>query len=160
MANRRESQSSHAHVIGWGMAAPDHVLTNDDLATMVDTSDEWIRQRTGIIERHIATESETTFSLSLEAAQAALDVANLNPIRLDLVIVATVTPEHAFPSTACLVQDALGASRAAAFDLSAGCSGFVYGLSLAADLLASRNYQYALIVGAETLSRITDWTDR
>jgi 3-oxoacyl-[acyl-carrier-protein] synthase-3 len=142
------------------MAAPDHVLTNDDLATMVDTSDEWIRQRTGIIERHIATESETTFSLSLEAAQAALDVANLNPIRLDLVIVATVTPEHAFPSTACLVQDALGASRAAAFDLSAGCSGFVYGLSLAADLLASRNYQYALIVGAETLSRITDWTDR
>ena len=142
------------------MAVPDRVMTNDDLATMVDTSDEWIRQRTGIVARHIAGDGETTFSLSLEAAQAALEVANLNPIRLDLIIVATVTPEYAFPSTACLVQDALGAYRAAAFDLSAGCSGFVYGLSVAADLLAARTYQYALIVGAETLSRITDWTDR
>jgi 3-oxoacyl-[acyl-carrier-protein] synthase-3 len=142
------------------MAVPDRVLTNDELSTMVDTTDEWIRQRTGVVERHIAGEAETTLTLSLEAARAALDVADLDPVRLDLIIVATLTPEHAFPATACLLQDALGAERAAAFDLSAGCSGFVYGLSVAADLLAVGSYDHALIVGAETLSRITDWTDR
>jgi 3-oxoacyl-[acyl-carrier-protein] synthase-3 len=142
------------------MAVPNRVLTNDGLATMVETSDEWIRQRTGIIQRHIAGEGESTFTLSLQASQAALEVANLDPTSLDLIIVATVTPEHAFPSTACLVQDALGAEKAAAFDLSAGCSGFVYSLSLAADLLAGGTYERALVVGAETLSRIVDWTDR
>lgn len=142
------------------MAVPDRVLTNGELATMVETSDEWIRQRTGVVERRIAAETETTFTLSLEAAQAALDVADLDPARLGLIIVATVTPDHAFPATACLLQDALGAERAAAFDLSAGCSGFVYGLSLAADLLGAGSYDYALVVGAETLSRIIDWTDR
>lgn len=135
-------------------------MTNDDLAAMVDTNDEWIRQRTGIVERRIAGAGETTLTLSLEAARHALDAANMDPARLDLVIVATVTPDHAFPATACLVQDALGAEHAAAFDLSAGCSGFVYGLSLAADLLAGGSYERALVIGAETLSRITDWTDR
>jgi 3-oxoacyl-[acyl-carrier-protein] synthase-3 len=149
-----------AHIIGWGKAVPDRVLTNDDLSAMLDTSDEWIRQRTGIVERHIADEGETTFTLSLRAAQGALEVADLNPARLDLIIVATVTPEHAFPATACLLQDAIGAEKAAAFDLSAGCSGFVYALSLAADLLAAGTYDHALVVGAETLSRITDWNDR
>jgi 3-oxoacyl-[acyl-carrier-protein] synthase-3 len=149
-----------AHIVGWGKAVPERVVTNDDLAAMVDTSDEWIRQRTGIVERRIAADEETTLTLSLEAARRALDVANLDPARLDLVIVATVTPNHAFPATACLVQDALGAEHAAAFDLSAGCSGFIYGLSLAADLLAGGNYDHALVIGAETLSRITDWTDR
>jgi 3-oxoacyl-[acyl-carrier-protein] synthase-3 len=126
----------------------------------VDTSDEWIRQRTGILERRIAGEGETTLSLSLRASLAALDVADLDPGSIELIIVATVTPEYAFPATACLLQDALGAGHAAAFDLSAGCSGFIYGLSLASDLLAAGRYEVALVVGAETLSRITDWTDR
>ena len=142
------------------MAVPERVLSNDDLAAMVDTSDGWIRQRTGIVERRIASEGETTFSLSLKAAQAALEVADRDPAYLDLIIVATVTPDHAFPATACMLQDALGAEKAAAFDLSAGCSGFVYGLSLAADLLAVGSFDRALVIGAETLSRITDWTDR
>jgi 3-oxoacyl-[acyl-carrier-protein] synthase-3 len=135
-------------------------LTNGELATLVDTSDEWIRQRTGIVERRIVREGETTFTLALEASQAALDVAGLDPADIDLVIVATVTPEHAFPATACLVQDALGADGAAAFDLSAGCSGFMYGMSLAANLLIAGMYDHALVVGSETLSRIVDWTDR
>jgi 3-oxoacyl-[acyl-carrier-protein] synthase-3 len=142
------------------MAVPESVLCNDDLARIVDTTDEWIRQRTGIAERRIANDGETTFSLGLEAAQSALETADLNPAHLDLIIVATVTPDYAFPATACLIQDALGAPRATAFDLSAGCSGFVYGLSLAADLLAGGAYREALVVGSETLSRITDWTDR
>ena len=149
-----------AHIVGWGMAVPERILTNHEITTMVDTTDEWIRQRTGIVERHIADEGETTFTFSLRAAQAALEVANLDPTQLDVIMVATVTPEHAFPATACLLQDALGAQKAAAFDLSAGCSGFVYGLSIAADMLASGNHRYALVVGAETLSKITDWTDR
>jgi 3-oxoacyl-[acyl-carrier-protein] synthase-3 len=142
------------------MAVPERVMSNEDLAAMVDTSDEWIRQRTGIVERHIAGEDETTLTLSLKAACAALEVADQDPAQLDLIIVATVTPDHSFPATACLLQDALGAEKAAAFDLSAGCSGFVYGLALAADLLAIGSYHHALVIGAETLSRITDWTDR
>ena len=160
MANRQAVPQRRAHIVGWGKAVPARVLTNSDLSTMVETSDEWIRQRTGIVERHIAGDGETTFTLSLQAAKTALEIAGLNPARLDLIIVATVTPEYVFPSTACLLQDALGAEKAAAFDLSAGCSGFVYGLSLAADLLAVGSYDHALVVGAETLSRITDWTDR
>jgi 3-oxoacyl-[acyl-carrier-protein] synthase-3 len=142
------------------MAVPNRVLTNGDLAAMVDTSDAWIQQRTGITERRVAGEGETTFTLGLQAAQAALEVADLDPSHLDLIIVATATPEYVFPATACLLQDALGAERAAAFDLAAGCSGFVYGLGLAADLVAAGSYAHALVVGAETLSRITDWTDR
>jgi 3-oxoacyl-[acyl-carrier-protein] synthase-3 len=142
------------------MAVPDRVMTNAELATLVDTSDEWIRQRTGMVERRIAGDGETTSTLSLRAAQAALEVADIDPVHLDLIIVATVTPDHLFPATACLVQDSLGAEKAAAFDLSAGCSGFVYGLSVAADLLKTGNYEHALVIGAEVLSRITDWTDR
>jgi 3-oxoacyl-[acyl-carrier-protein] synthase-3 len=157
MANGRRTG---AHITGWGHYAPMRVLTNDDLARMVDTSDDWIRQRTGISERRVAGAGETTASMSLRAAQAALDVAGLDPRRVELVIVATVTPDHAFPATACLVQDGLGANRAAAFDLSAGCSGFVYGLGLAANLIEAGQFANAVVVGAETLSRITDWTDR
>ncbi len=160
MASQGQFRRRQAHIVGWGMAVPERVLTNGELATMVETSDEWIRQRTGIVKRHIAGEGETTLTLSLKAAQAALDTASLDPIRLGLIIVATVTPEHAFPATACLLQDELGAENAAAFDLSAGCTGFVYGLNIAADMLAVGSYDYALVVGAETLSRITDWTDR
>jgi 3-oxoacyl-[acyl-carrier-protein] synthase-3 len=160
LANNKNALRHRAHIVGWGMAVPDRVLSNDDLATMVDTSDEWIRQRTGIVERHIADNGDTTFSLSLRAAQAALEVADQDPAHLDLIVVATVTPEHAFPSTACLLQSALGAEKAVAFDLSAGCTGFVYALSLAADLLANGSYEWALVIGAETLSNIVDWTDR
>ncbi len=160
MASQQSSGHRRAHIVGWGKALPERVLTNHELAEMVDTSDEWIRQRTGVAERRIAGEGETTLTLSLEAAQAALEVADLSPAQLDLIIVATVTPEHPFPATACLLQDALGADKAAAFDLAAGCSGFVYGMSMAADSLVAGTHERALVVGAETLSRIIDWTDR
>ncbi len=150
----------YAHIIGWGKAIPRRVMTNDDWAKLVDTSDEWIRSRTGVRERHIVSDGESTLTLALEAARGALEVARLSPAHLDLIIVATVTPEYQFPATACLLQDRLGASRAAAFDLSAGCSGFIYGVSLASDAIRAGSYQYALVIGAETLSRIMDWQDR
>lgn len=153
-----------AHVVGWGMYVPERVVANGDLAHTVDTSDEWIRTRTGILERRIANDGETTSTLATEAAWRALETAGLSPGQLDLIIVATATPDHAFPATACLVQDALGATKAAAFDLSAGCTGFVYGLGVAADMVTARaertGHAAALVIGAETLSRITDWTDR
>lgn len=150
----------YAHIVGWGMSLPKCVMTNDDWVELVETSDEWIRTRTGIVERHIAGEGESTLTLSLDAAQKALDVANVSPAQLDLIIVATVTPEHIFPATACLVQDRLGAVNAGAFDLSAGCSGFIYALSLAADSIRAGSCRHVLVIGAETLSRIVDWTDR
>jgi 3-oxoacyl-[acyl-carrier-protein] synthase-3 len=150
----------YAHVVGWGMSVPKRVMTNDDWAKLVDTSDEWIRSRTGIVERRIAGDGETTLTLSLDAAQKALDVAKLSPAQLDLIIVATITPEHVFPATACLLQDSLGALNAGAFDLSAGCSGFMYALSLAADVIRAGSCQHVMVVGAETLSRIVDWSDR
>ncbi len=149
----------YAHIIGWGKALPTKVVTNDDLAKSVDTSDGWIRKATGIGERRISTK-ETTASLSLYAAQEALEVADISPTEIDLVIVATVTPEHVFPATACLVQDQLGAENAGAFDLEAGCSGFMYGLSMATGMIRSGLHNTALVIGAETLSRITDWKDR
>ena len=152
--------TAYAHVVGWGRYVPNRVLTNDDLARMVDTSDEWIRTRTGIRERHLAEDGETTVRMATRAARQALEVAGLSPNQLDLIIVATVTSDYLFPAAACLVQDALGATGAAAFDLSAGCSGFVYGLSVAANLLSAGTYHTALVIGAETLSRFTDWADR
>ncbi|HEY43261.1 MAG TPA: ketoacyl-ACP synthase III [Anaerolineae bacterium] len=152
--------SSHAHVVGWGKYVPQRVLKNGELSELVDTSDEWIRTRTGIRERHLAEDGETTASMAFQAARQALEVAQLSPAQVDLIIVATATPDHLFPSTACLVQDMIGATRAAAFDLSAGCTGFIYGLSVAANMLSSGAYQTALVIGAETLSSITDWTDR
>ncbi|MCK4692704.1 MAG: ketoacyl-ACP synthase III [Anaerolineales bacterium] len=152
--------SHHAHVVGWGKYIPQRVLTNDDLSRMVDTSDEWIRTRTGIRERHIAKDGETTASMAVQAARQALEVARFSPSQLDLIIVTTLTPDYLFPATACLVQDILGATHAAAFDLLAGCSGFIYGLNIAAHLLSSGAYQTALVIGSETLSRITDWSDR
>jgi len=151
----------YAQITGWGMAVPEKVLTNADLARVVDTSDEWILSRTGIRERHIvASEKESTATLALRTARAALLVADVAPTQLDLVIVATATPEYAFPSTASLVQDALGAANAGAFDLSAGCSGFIYALSLASNVIRGGGAEHVLVIGAETLSRITDWTDR
>ncbi len=150
----------YAQITGWGMAVPEKVLTNADLARVVDTTHEWIVEMTGIHERHVADDKETTSTLAVRAARAALLVAGLTPAQLDLIIVATVTPDHPFPSTACLVQDALGAPRAGAFDLGAGCSGFIYALSIAADIVRAGGAQHILVIGAETLSRIVDWTDR
>jgi 3-oxoacyl-[acyl-carrier-protein] synthase-3 len=142
------------------MYVPERILDNDDLSRMVDTSDEWIRTRTGIQQRRIADKDETTCSMAVKAARAALEVADLTPRQLDTIMVATVTPDHPFPATACLVQDALGANRASAFDLNAGCSGFVYGVSLGTGLIASGQAHHVLVIGAETLSRITNWSDR
>ena len=150
----------YAQIVGWGKYVPSQVLTNDDLAKMVDTSDDWIRTRTGIVERRIAEPGETTSTMSIKAARAALQVADVAPERLDLIIVASATPDYLFPATACLVQDALGARRAGAFDLLAGCSGFVYGLGVGSQLIISGAYENVLVIGAETLSRIMDWTDR
>ena len=150
----------YAHIIGWGKYAPENVLTNDDLSRMVDTSDEWIRTRTGIQTRHIVGEGETTATMGLRAAQAALEVANVTPDQIDLIIVATASPDYPTPATACLVQDALGATRAGAFDLAAGCSGFVYGLSVASGLIEAGTYDTILVIGAETISHAIDWSDR
>jgi len=151
----------YTQIVGWGMAVPDRVLTNDQLAQLVDTSDEWIRSRTGIRERRVVSRpSETTASLATSAGSAALEVAQVSPRQVDAIIVATVTPDHPLPATACLVQDRMGASNASAFDLNAGCSGFVYGLGVASGLIASSQADYVLVIGAETLSRITDWSDR
>ena len=149
-----------AQITGWGKCLPQRILTNDDLAKCVDTSDEWIRTRTGIAARRIADSRETTASMAIRAARSALVVAKLAPQKLDLIIVATATPEFIFPATACLVQDALGALHAAAFDLSAGCTGFVYALSVAAQMIRSGAQRNAVVIGAETLSRIVNWQDR
>lgn len=150
----------YAHIVGWGMAVPSRVVTNHELAQFVETSDEWIVTRTGIRERRVAGPQETTATLSVAAAEKALAVAEISPRDVDLILVATVTPEHLFPSTACLVQDALGASRAGAFDLLAGCSGFIYGLHMAAAAIRAGTHHTALVIGAETLSRIVNWRDR
>lgn len=152
--------SPQAHVTGWGIAVPEKVLTNHEIAKFVDTSDEWIVSRTGIRERRIADDNETTASLATKAAFRALDRTDLHPRDLDLIIVATATPEHLFPATACLVQDNLGANNAGAFDLSAACSGFIFGVSMAAQSIQAGAMQNALVIGSETLSRFINWEDR
>ena len=149
-----------AGILGVGAYLPEKVMTNFDLEKMVDTSNEWIVERTGIRERRIADPETATSDMSVQAARAALADAGVKAEELDLVIVATATPDYPFPSTACQVQDRIGAKHAGAFDLAAGCSGFVYGLSVASQMVASGLYQKILVIGAETLSRITDWTDR
>lgn len=154
------STGIYAHIIGWGMAVPDTVLTNQELEAIVDTTDEWIRARTGIHERRIAGERESTASLGLKAAQRAIQVANILPTDVDLIIVATSTPENIFPSTASLIQNLLGATKAGAFDLSAACSGFVYGVDMAAQSIRSGSIQTAIVIGAETMTRVMDWQDR
>ncbi len=152
--------SPYAHIIGWGMAVPEKILTNADLAKRVDTDDAWIQSRTGIRERRIASSEQTTASLATDAALKALEIARVNPDKLDLIIVATSSPEHIFPATACLVQDRLGASNAGAFDLLAACSGFIFALNMATQAIRSGSLNNALVIGAETLSRLVDWSDR
>ena len=149
-----------AHVLGWGCYLPERILTNDELAERLDTSDEWIRQRTGIRERRVAGEGETTSDLGLKAAEAALAHAGLGPRDLDLIICATSTPDETFPATATRIQARLGMTRGAAFDIQAVCSGFVYGLSVANNFIRCGQARTALVVGAETFSRILDWQDR
>lgn len=149
-----------AGILGTGACLPEKVMTNFDLEKLVDTSNEWIVERTGIRERRIADPETTTSDMCLKAARAALKDAGVKAEELDLIIVATATPDYMFPSTACIVQDKLGAAHAGAFDLAAGCSGFVYGFSVASQMIASGLYQKVLVIGAETLSRIMDWTDR
>lgn len=150
----------YAHIVGWGCYLPDRTVTNDELSQFVDTSDEWIYQRTGIRTRHIAAPHETTATLAFEAAARALTVADLHPSQVELIIVATSTPEYMFPATACLVQDYLGATKAAAFDLSAACSGFIYALQMAAQSIATGSMRNAVVIGSETMSRVLDWSDR
>ena len=147
-------------IIGTGSFAPPKVLTNSDLEKMVDTSDEWIRTRTGIQERRIAEAEVASSELAAESARRALDSAGLGATSIGLIIVATVTPDMSFPCTASLLQEMLGATGAVAFDLVVGCTGFVYGLAAAREMIATGAYERALVVGAETLSRITDWQDR
>ncbi|SFS51580.1 beta-ketoacyl-ACP synthase III [Marininema halotolerans] len=147
-------------IIGTGSYLPDRVLTNADLEKMVDTSDEWIVSRTGIRERRIASEDQASSDLAVEAAQRALDAAGITAEQLDLIVVGTVTPDMTFPATACLVQDRLGAKKAATFDVSAACTGFIYGVSVAAQFIKTGVYEHALVIGVDCLSRITNYTDR
>ena len=149
-----------AVITGHGSFAPEKTLTNDELSAMVETSNEWIQTRTGIKVRHITTDDESTALLATEAAKKALETANLDPKDVELIIVATITPEMVFPSTASFVQQALKAKKAWVFDLAAACSGFLYGLSVVQQFIESGRHKNALVIGAETLTKITDWTDR
>lgn len=150
----------YAAIAGWGKYLPERVLTNQDLERMVDTSDEWIRARTGILERRLVGEGESASTLATRAARQALERADLAPFSLDLIIVATATPDYAFPATACLVQDALGAIHAAAFDLEAACSGFLYALAVGTQFIRGGTCQNVLVVATEALSRFVNWNDR
>ncbi|MBT0665795.1 ketoacyl-ACP synthase III [Geobacter pelophilus] len=147
-------------ILGTGCAVPAKILTNADLERMVDTTDEWITSRTGIAERHIASSGEYTSTFATKAAELALEKAGVTADEIELIVVATVTPDFPFPSTACLVQNNIKASRAAAFDISAACSGFLYGLSLVEKMIITGSISKALVIGAEVLSRVVDWSDR
>lgn len=149
-----------AGIAGTGSYVPARVLTNFDLEKMVDTSDEWIRERTGIRERHIAAPEETTSDLAQKAASSAIEDAGLSAADIDMIVVATITPDMPFPSAACMLQSKIGAARAFCFDISAGCTGFVYALEIGSQFVKSGRCENVLVVGAETLSRVTDWTHR
>ena len=150
----------HARIAGTGSYLPEKVLTNDDLAKLVDTSDEWIAARTGIRERHVAAEGETTSDLAYQASLRALEAAGVEAGELDLIIMGTTTPDLIFPSAACLLQHQLGANGCPAFDVNAACSGFIYALTVADKFIRSGAARTALVVGSETLTRMLDWSDR
>jgi len=147
-------------IIATGSYAPERVLTNFELEKMVDTSDDWIRSRTGIKERRISAESEATSDLGAAAANEAIKKAGMKPEQIDLILVATITPDMFFPSTACFIQDKIGAKNSAGFDIVAACSGFLYGLSIADSYIRTGAFKNILLVGAETLTKVTDWKDR
>ena len=147
----------NAHIIGWGKYLPSQVVTNAELAQTAGIDAEWVKTRTGIEQRHVADPQQASADMAARAARDALQVADVPPSRLDLIIAATNTPDYWFPATACLVQDALGAERAGAFDLAAGCSGFLYALVVAERFIRSGAYRNILVVGVETVSRILDW---
>lgn len=149
-----------AGILGVGSYLPERRLTNKDIEKMVDTTDDWITSRTGISERRIVAPNEATSDMCIEAGRKALENAGVSPEEIDLIIVATVTPDKLFPATACIVQDALHATKAAAFDLEAGCSGFIYGTTIASQFIVSGAYRYCLVIGADILSKITNWEDR
>lgn len=151
---------TYSRIAGTGSFLPQKILTNADLERMVETTDEWIVSRTGIKQRHIAADDEFTSDLAYHAAMRAIAAAGISAGQIDLIIVATTTPDHVFPSTACLLQDKLGIGGCPAFDIQAVCSGFVYGLATADQFIKSGAAKCALVVGAETMSRITDWSDR
>ncbi|HEX8852823.1 MAG TPA: beta-ketoacyl-ACP synthase 3, partial [Pyrinomonadaceae bacterium] len=150
----------NAAILGTGRSYPEGVLTNADLEKMVETSDEWITSRTGIRQRHKAADGEYTSMFATRAARQAIERARIDPIDIDLVICATVTPDQLLPSTGCIIQTELGAHKAAAFDLAAACSGFLYGLTMANQMVRSGQSRYALVIGAEILTRYVDYTDR
>jgi len=152
--------AKYAAITGWGSAVPTQVLTNFDLEKMVDTSDEWITSRTGIRERHIVGQDETTSTLAITASRRALERAEISPWQVDLVICCTATPDFLFPATACLIQNEIGAENAGAFDLEAACAGFIYGLAVGSQFIQSGAYKTVLVVAAEALSRFLDWEDR
>src|SRR5690606_9776829 len=154
------SKRIYSRIAGTGSYLPEKVLTNDDLTKIVDTTDEWIQSRTGIRERHIAAEGETTSDLGYHAAVRALEAAGIDASQLDMIVVGTTTPDLIFPSTACLIQAKLGATGCPAFDVNAACSGFVFALSVADKFIRSGDARHVLVIGAETLTRIVDWNDR
>ncbi len=154
------SKRIYSRIAGTGSYLPEKVLTNDDLARIVDTNDEWIQTRTGIRERHMAAEGETTGDLGYNAALRALEAAGIEASQLDMIVVGTTTPDLIFPSTACLIQARLDATGCAAFDVNAACSGFLYALSIADKFIRSGDARHVLVIGAETLTRIVDWSDR
>lgn len=149
-----------ARIAGTGSYLPERILTNAEMESLVDTTDEWIRDRTGIRQRHIAAAGQTTGDLAFEAAKRALDAAGVKASDLDLIVLGTTTPDIIFPSTACLLQHRLGANGCAAFDVNAACSGFIYALGVANNFIRAGSAKTALVVGAETLSRMLDWSDR
>ncbi|MDT8439230.1 MAG: beta-ketoacyl-ACP synthase III [Wenzhouxiangellaceae bacterium] len=150
----------HARIAGTGHFLPERVLTNAELEVMVETSDQWIRDRTGICERRVAAEGQTTGDLAVEAGRRALEAAGIAADQIDLLIVGTTTPDLVFPSTACLIQQRLGLGECGAFDVNAACSGFIYALSIATQFIEAGNARRVLVIGAETLTRMVDWTDR
>ena len=150
----------NAGILGIGRYVPEKIVTNQDLEKMVDTSDEWIRTRTGIEARRIADDSMNTSDMAYEAAVKALENAGVSAEEIDLILVATVTPDQSFPSVACMIQDRLGATKAAAMDVSAACAGFMYGMITASQFIQTGAYQHVLVVGVEKLSKITNWEDR
>ena len=151
---------TRAVITGYGAALPERIMTNADFTKFLDTSDEWITQRTGISERHVVSEGETTASLGTEAATIALKKAKINPLDLDLIICNTVSPEVPLPATACFIQSGIGATDVPALDISAACSGFIYGLDIACAMIESGKYSKILLVGSDALTRLADYTDR